>query len=253
MTDYDPSGIRLDGKVALVTGAGRGIGAATATRLAAGGARVAVADVDVAAAAAVAESIGEAALPIELDVRDRGSFEEAVRTTIAELGALDVLVNNAAVTIRRPFFEIEDAEWDNVLAVNLRGGFLGCQLGGAHMREQRRGRIINLSSLAGQQGSVVNGAHYASSKAGILALTKAVARELAPFGVTVNAVAPAAIEGPLVDALPSEMVAKLTAAVPLRRLGRTDEVAGLIAYLASDQAGYVTGSTFDINGGSLMR
>ena len=182
-------------------------------------------------------------------MRDRASFEAALRVTIAELGGLDVLVNNAALTVRRPFFEIEDEEWNEVLAVNLRGVFLGCQLGGAHMREQRRGRIVNLSSLAGQQGSVVNGAHYAASKAGILALTKAVARELAPFGVTVNAVAPAAIEGPLVDALPPDTVTALTAAVPLRRLGRTDEVAGLIAYLASDAAGYVTGSTFDINGG----
>ena len=253
MTDNDPSGGRLDGKAALVTGAARGIGAATATRLAALGARVAVADVDASAAAALAQAIGAAAIPVELDVRDRASFEAALRVTIAELGGLDVLVNNAAVTIRRPFFEIEDDEWDDVLAVNLRGVFLGCQLGGAHMREQRHGRIVNLSSLAGQQGSVVNGAHYAASKAGILALTKAVARELAPFGVTVNAVAPAAIDGPLVAALPPDTVSALTAAVPLRRLGRTEEVAGLIAYLASDQAGYVTGSTFDINGGSLMR
>ena len=253
MTDHDSSGFRLDGKAALVTGAARDIGAATATRLAALGARVAVADIDIATASAVAESIGDAALPIELDVRDRGSFEEALRATIAELGGLDVLVNNAALTVRRPFFEIEDEEWNEVLAVNLRGVFLGCQLGGAHMRNQGRGRIVNLSSLAGQQGSVVNGAHYAASKAGILALTKALARELAPFGVTVNAVAPAAVEGPLVDALPPDTVAALTAAVPLRRLGRTDEIAGLIAYLASDQAGYVTGSTFDINGGSLMR
>ena len=249
MTDRD----RLDGKAALVTGAARGIGAATATRLAALGARVAVADIDIATASVVAESIGDAALPVELDVRDRASFEAALRVTLAELGGLDVLVNNAALTVRRPFFEIEDDEWDEVLAVNLRGVFLGCQLGGAHMREQRSGRIINLSSLAGQQGSVVNGAHYAASKAGILALTKALARELAPFGVTVNAVAPAAVEGPLVDALPADTVAALTAAVPLRRLGRTDEIAGLIAYLAGDQAGYVTGSTFDINGGSLMR
>ena len=249
MTDRDG----LEGKAALVTGAARGIGAATATRLAALGARVAVADIDTATASAVAESIGDAAIPVEVDVRDRASFEAALRVTIAELGGLDVLVNNAALTVRRPFFEIEDAEWDEVLAVNLRGVFLGCQLGGAHMREQGRGRIVNLSSLAGQQGSVVNGAHYAASKAGILALTKAVARELAPFGVTVNAVAPAAVEGPLVDALSPDTVSALTAAVPLRRLGRTDEIAGLIAYLASDQAGYVTGSTFDINGGSLMR
>ena len=236
-----------------MTGAARGIGAATAARLAAEGARVAVADQDLAAARGTTASIGGDAIAIELDVRSRASFESALRATLDQLGALDVLVNNAALTVRRPFFEIEDAEWDDVLAVNLRGVFLGCQLAGAHMREQRSGRIVNLGSLAGQQGSAVNGAHYAASKAGILALTKTVAKELAPFGVTVNTVAPAAIGGPLVDALPPETVTSLTASIPLARLGRSDEVAGLIAYLASDEAGYVTGSTFDINGGSLMR
>ena len=118
-------------------------------------------------------------------MRSRDSFEAAIAATVREFGALDILVNNAALTIRRLFFEIHDAEWDDVLAVNLRGVFLGCQLAGAHMRDQGGGRIINLSSLAGQQGSVVNGAHYAASKAGILALTKSIARELAPFGVTV--------------------------------------------------------------------
>ena len=248
-----PTESRLDGRVALVTGAARGIGAATAARLAAQGARVAVADVDLDAARATAAAIGPAALAVELDVRSRASFAAAVETTLAELGGLDVLVNNAALTIVRPFFELADDEWDDVLAVNLRGVFIGCQLAGAHMREQRGGRIVNLGSLAGQQGSAVNGAHYSASKAGIVALTKTVARELAPYGVTVNAVAPAAIEGPLVDALPPETVSRLTASIPLGRLGRADEVAALIAYLASDAAGFVTGSTFDVNGGSFMR
>jgi 3-oxoacyl-[acyl-carrier protein] reductase len=121
------------------------------------------------------------------------------------------------------------------------------------MRQQRRGRIVNLASLAGQQGSSVNGAHYAASKAGILALTKSAARELAPYGVTVNAVAPAAIEGPLVDALPSDTRAALTRSIPVGRLGRPDEVAAVVSYLASDEAAYVTGATFDVNGGALMR
>jgi 3-oxoacyl-[acyl-carrier protein] reductase len=253
MTNLAPLAMRLDGKVALVTGAARGLGAGTALRLAAQGARVVVADVDRDGAAAVASSIGDAAVSHVLDVRDRASFAGAIESTVRELGSLDILVNNAALTIRRPFFEIEDDEWDEVLAVNLRGVFLGCQLSGAHMRDHGGGRIVNLSSLAGQQGSAVNGAHYAASKAGILALTKSIARELAPFGVTVNVVAPAVIEGPLVDALAPEAVEGLISSIPVGRIGRADEVATLIAYLASDEAGYITGATFDVNGGSFMR
>ena len=253
MTNLAPLTMRLDGKVALVTGAARGLGASIAARLAAQGARVVVADVDGEGAAAVAATIGDAAVSRVLDVRDRASFAGAIECALRDLGSLDILVNNAALTIRRPFFEIEDAEWDDVLAVNLRGVFLGCQLGGAHMREHGGGRIVNLSSLAGQQGSAVNGAHYAASKAGILALTKSIARELAPFGVTVNVVAPAVIAGPLVDALAPEAVEGLVASIPVGRIGRADEVATLIAYLASDEAGYITGATFDVNGGSFMR
>ena len=224
-----------------------------AARLAAQGARVVVADVDATGAAATAGEIGPQASSQVLDVRDRGSFEQAVAATVEGLGSLDILVNNAALTIRRAFFEIHDAEWDEVLAVNLRGVFLGCQLGGAHMRDHGGGRIINLGSLAGQQGSVVNGAHYAASKAGILALTKSIARELAPFGVTVNVVAPAVIEGPLVAALPPESMPGLIASIPVGRIGRPDEVATMVAFLASDAAGYITGATFDVNGGSFMR
>jgi 3-oxoacyl-[acyl-carrier protein] reductase len=253
MTNLTPIAIRLDGKVALVTGAARGIGAAVAARLAAQGARVVVADIDADGAAATASAIGAHAVAQTVDVRDRASFVAAIDTAVTGLGSLDILVNNAALTIRRPFFEIEDAEWDEVLAINLRGVFLGCQLAGAWMRDHGGGRIVNLSSLAGQQGSTVNGAHYAASKAGILALTKSVARELAPAGVTVNAVSPAVIEGPLVDALPPVALEGLIAAIPLGRIGRADEVASLIAYLASDAAAYVTGATFDVNGGSFMR
>lgn len=245
--------MRAPAKVAVVTGAGRGIGEAVAARLAQDGARVVVADIDRAAASAVADAIGLQAVPAGLDVRDRASFAAAVRLAVEQLGGLDILVNNAALTISRPFFEIDETEWDDVLAVNLRGVFVGCQLAGAHMREQRQGRIVNLASLAGQQGSAVNGAHYVASKAGILALTKTAAHELAPYGVTVNAIAPAAIEGPVVDALPAETRAALTRSIPTGRLGRPDEVAGVVAYLVSDGATYVTGATFDINGGSFMR
>jgi 3-oxoacyl-[acyl-carrier protein] reductase len=241
----------LEGGVALVTGGARGIGAAVGRALVAGGAAVVLADIDGPAAAQTAERIG--CDSVALDVRIAASFGAAIDETLERHGGLDVLVNNAAITIRRPFFEIDEAEWDEVLAVNLRGVFLGCRIAGRVMRDRGRGRIINLSSLAGQAGGVVNGAHYAASKAGILALTKVAARELAPHGVTVNAVAPAAIEGPVMAGLPPEQVEALVRSVPAGRLGTPDEVAALVVFLASDEAAFVTGATFDVNGGLLMR
>ena len=191
---------------------------------------------------------------VALDVRSRTSFAAAIEETINRNGRLDVLVNNAAITIRRPFFDIDEDEWDEVQAVNLRGVFLGSRLAGEIMRDQGSGRIINLSSLGRRQvGSVVNGAHYAASKGGILALTKVVAQELAPFGVTVNAVAPAAIDGPVMGALSGDEVEALARSIPVGRLGTPDDVAALVAFLASDAAGFITGATFDVNGGLLMR
>jgi 3-oxoacyl-[acyl-carrier protein] reductase len=231
--------VSVDGRVALVTGGARGIGEAIARTLREHGATVVVGDL--------------AGGQIELDVRSAASFEAAVGSLVEQHGRLDILVNNAAVTIRRPFFEIDETEWDDVLTVNLRGVFLGCRIAGQRMREQGSGRIVNLSSLAGQAGSTVNGAHYAASKAGILALTKVVARELAPHGVTVNAVAPAAIDGPVMEALPADQVEALTRSIPVGRLGTPEEVAALVAFLASDDAAFVTGATFDVNGGLLMR
>jgi 3-oxoacyl-[acyl-carrier protein] reductase len=241
----------LGGRVALITGGARGIGEAIGRALRERGATVVLGDVDADEASETALRIGAAA--VALDVRDADSFEVAVLGTLERHGRLDVLVNNAAVTIRRPFFEIDETEWDDVLAVNLRGVFLGCRIVGRLMRERETGRIVNVSSLAGQAGSLVNGAHYAASKAGILALTKVVARELAPYGVTVNAVAPAAIDGPIMADLPPEQVEALVRSIPVGRLGTADEVAAVVAFLASDEAAFVTGATFDVNGGLLMR
>jgi 3-oxoacyl-[acyl-carrier protein] reductase len=162
-------------------------------------------------------------------------------------------VNNAAVTVARSFFEIDPSEWDDLIATNLRGTYFGCRVAGLHMRERGAGRIVNLSSIAGQRGASVNGVHYAASKAGIVAITRFAASELAPFGVTVNALAPAAIEGPSVAAAPADQVAAMVRTIPVGRLGRPEEVAALVAFLVSDKAGFVTGATYDINGGMLMR
>lgn len=242
----------LDGRVAIVTGAGRGLGEAIAVSLAGDGAHVVVADLDGEAALRVAAKL-ETASAATLDVADWSAFHALVQETAAAHGRLDVLVNNAARTVVRSFWEIEPEEWDEVIAVNLRSVFAGCRAAGAQMRARGAGRIVNLASLAGQQGGLAGGAHYAASKAGIVVLTKIVAAELAAHGVTVNAIAPAAIDGPVMDALPDDRRRELERRIPLGRLGSAHEVARAVAFLASDDAAFITGATLDVNGGLFMR
>ena len=173
---------------------------------------------------------------------------------LAEVGPVDVLVNNAARTEMRSFWEIDVAEWDDVLATNLRGTYLGCCVVGAQMRERGSGRIVNLASVSGQGGRAATGTHYATSKAAIVALTRLAATELAASGVTVNAIAPAAIDSPLVhEFLSPDRIEAMVERIPVGRLGRPEEVAAAVAYLASDAAAFVTGATLDVNGGMLMR
>jgi 3-oxoacyl-[acyl-carrier protein] reductase len=232
---------------AVVTGAARGIGDAVARRLQADGYEVALTDVDADGVARVAEELGARAF--EHDVRELASWE----ALLAQLDDVHVLVNNAARTEFRAFFEIDLEEWDDVLATNLRGTYLGCRVLGAYMRDRGAGRIVNLASDAAFAASGGSGAHYAASKAGVVAVTRRAATELAPHGVTVNAVAPAAIDGPLAREVLRERLAEKLADIPVGRLGRPEEVAALVSFLASDDAGYLTGATLDLNGGVLMR
>lgn len=247
----------LDGRVAIVTGAAQGLGAAIATALHREGAAVVVADIDADGAgrtAARLDPAGARVLALAADVRERSAFPAMLEAAIARFGSVSILVNNAARTVPRPFFEISAAEWDDVLAVNLRSVLFGCQVIGAHLRDAGHGgRIVNLASLAGQAGGLVAGAHYAASKAGISVVTKIAAAELAARGVTVNAIAPAAIGGPAMDAMAPEAVAAAVARIPVGRAGRPEEVAALAAWLCSDDAASVTGATYDVNGGLLMR
>lgn len=243
-------------RVALVTGAGRGIGAAIATRLHRLGMRVALLDRDGDAVAALARELAPdngTALHLAVDVSDVEALETAVRRVADTWHSPDVLVNNAAHTIAGSVWEIGLDEWDGVLATNLRSVFVLTRLCTPEMRRRGWGRVVNLSSLAGQQGGTLAGAHYSAAKAGVVVLTKVFARELAAQGVTVNAVAPAAVQTPAVDDLGIAAVSDAVRSIPVGRLGRPAEVAGLVAYLVGEEGGYVTGATFDINGGSHMR
>jgi 3-oxoacyl-[acyl-carrier protein] reductase len=243
-------------RTVFVTGAARGIGAAIARAFFEAGDTVVLTDREeaVTATRAALDPGGARTLSIVADVDDEAAFTAAFDTAVSRFGGVDVMVNNAARTIQRSVWDIPAAEWDAVMATNLRGTFFGCRIAGAHLRERGTGgRIINLASIAGQRGGAASGAHYAASKAGILVVTKIFAQELAAHRVTVNAIAPAAIDGPLMAGLDAGLKERLRQGIPVGRFGLDREVAAAALYLASDDAGYVTGMTLDVNGGLLMR
>lgn len=244
-------------QTAIVTGAAQGLGLCIAQTLHAAGYRVAITDRDADAAHAAASALdasGASAAGLGLDVTRKPDFEAALAFVQQRWGGLQVAVNNAAVTLTTPLMEITPEEFDMVLRVNLRGTFLGCQVFGAALAQAGYGRLINVASLAGQNGGTASGAHYASSKSGILTLTKIFARELASRGVTVNAVAPGPMDLPSVHAaVPPQRLARLVEDIPVRKLGNPRFVAGLVVQLASPEADFATGAAWDINGGIFMR
>lgn len=241
--------------VALVTGGAGGLGQAIGKRLLAEGFRVCLADLD---EAALARSAGELAsdylITKRLDVTDRSQFEAATAELSERWGGVGVLVNNAALTRTTPLFEISAEEFDAVTAVALKGTFLGCQALGSHMRGHGYGRIVNIASLAGQNGGAATGAHYAAAKGGILTLTKVFARDLATSGVTVNAISPGPLDLDSVRALlPPDKLEAVIKTIPTGTLGDPDYIARLVALLADPQAVSATGATYDVNGGLYLR
>jgi len=246
----------LDGHTAIVTGAGQGMGRAVAHALAERGARIVVNDLEATAAERTAGELrdrGAEAIALPANVTDRDAVRRMVASTIEHFGALHILVNNAGVLRPTAVIDIPEAEWDLVIDVNLKGTFLCSQAVLPAMREAGWGRIVNFSSTAGKNISTVGGAHYTAAKAGILGFTRHLAKEVAARGITVNAVCPGLIDTEMVRATIDD--AKIRAyeqAFPISRLGQPEEVAELVAFLASDRASYITGASLDINGGDLM-
>lgn len=244
-------------RVALVTGAARGLGACIAGRLYDRGYCVAITDLDEEAAAKTAAELdpeGRYAVGFSLDVRDKDAFV-AVRDRLTERwGVVHVLVNNAGHSKVEPLMEIGPESFEAVVATNLNGTFFGCQVFGAYFAERGYGRIVNIASLAGQNGGTATGAHYAAAKGGVATLTKVFARELGPHGVTVNAISPGPLDLPVVrETVAPERLARIEASIPVGRLGRPRFVADMAVLLAVEHADAVTGACWDANGGLYMR
>ena len=245
--------IDLTGRVALVTGASRGFGLATAKRLADRGASVAVHVRDAGRAETAARQVGERGFAVSGDLGRPADLQAIVDQTLGRFGRLDVLVNNAAVALPTRFEKITEEEWRRTFEVNVTAVFLLIRAALPAMREQGYGRIVNLSSTAGKTVSTLGGAHYTASKAALQGLTRAAAKELGPYGITVNAICPGLFDTELTreNATP-EQLAAIAQTFPIRRLGEAVEVADLVCFLASEAAGYITGASLDINGGDLM-
>ncbi|SHH29630.1 3-oxoacyl-[acyl-carrier-protein] reductase [Desulforamulus hydrothermalis] len=245
----------LNGKVAIVTGASRGIGKAIALALAGAQADVVInyagrADAAEATAEAVRQ-MGRRALVYRADVSDTGQVQQMVEAVLAEFGRVDILVNNAGITRDNLILRMKEEDWDTVLAVNLKSAFNTIKAVARPMVKARYGRIINVSSVVGLYGNPGQ-ANYAAAKAGLIGLTKTMAKELGPRNITVNAVAPGFIMTDMTEHLTPEAKEKLTSAIALNRLGKPEDVAGLVAFLASDYCSYITGQVIGVDGGIVM-
>ena len=245
----------LTGKVALVTGASRGIGQAVAVELAKAGADVIVNYIGNEAVAQETvekvEALGRKALKIKADVGNADEVQAMVDEAHAAFGHIDVLVNNAGITRDGLLIRMKDSDWDDVLNINLKGVYLVSKAVAKFMVKQRSGRIINMTSVSGVTGNVGQ-ANYAAAKAGVIGFTKTCAKELAARGITVNAVAPGFIETAMTDVLPEKIKEGIAATVPLGRMGQPEEIAGVVTFLASDFASYITGQVLNVDGGMVM-
>ena len=247
---------KLDGKTALITGAASGIGKSIARRFHDEGAQIVIVDIDMNAAQTFRKQLqanrGEA-IAIACDVTDKDQVNTAIDKTIDNFGKLDILVNNAGVSPLRGLDELEVDEWNKVIAVNLTGPFLFMKAAFEHIAKAGKfGRVINMGSLAGQIGGISVGLHYTASKGGIMAMSKQLAKLLAPYGATSNCIAPGTTDTPLVQAWPEATRKSLIDMIPLGRLGLPEDVASAALFFASEDAQFITGATINVNGGMFI-
>jgi 3-oxoacyl-[acyl-carrier protein] reductase len=242
----------LEGKVTLITGGASGIGRNTADMFAAEGASIALADMNSEGMDETAHVLAhhEATVEcIEVDVTSKDSVQNAVQQAKDAFGRIDVLINCAGIYNETPFEELPLEEWERTMSVNLTGSFLFAQAVTPIMKEQGSGCIVNLASLAGQVGGVVAGTDYSASKAGVISLTRSLSKRLGPFGIRVNSISPGPCESPMTACWPPGRKEKFAEEIPLRRIARTEDIAGVALFLASDLAAYVNGAKIDVNGG----
>lgn len=245
-----PFTIDLTGKVAVVTGGARGIGRAAAQALCSAGADVAILDLDETAAQATANALGARAHGLAADVSRSADVSTAIARVIDRFGGIDILVNNAGVDAAIPILEMDEAEWDRVLSINLKSVFLVTRAVLPSMIERGGGSVVSLASIVARQGAMNGGIHYAASKGGIIAFTKTLARQMATKGIRANAIAPGVIDTDLIaQNMPAGVRARIEGAIPTGRLGTPREIGEAITFLSSDAASYITGATLDANGG----
>ncbi|MDP2639011.1 MAG: SDR family NAD(P)-dependent oxidoreductase [Candidatus Azambacteria bacterium] len=248
----------LTGKVALITGARRGMGKSHALTLAKQGAKVAVTDINQEECQLVVDEIksaGGEAVAFKMDVTNKADVDSVFDAVIQQFGRLDILVNNAGIFQPKPALELTEEDWDKTIGINLKGQFLCAQKAAKEMAKNNWGRIINIASVAsgGVGVGISGGVHYTASKGGVVGMTETLADEWAPLGITVNAIGPGAIDTPMVSAsqIPEEAMKAMLAAVPLKRIGKPEEVSAAVVFLASEEASYVTGATLYVDGGWL--
>ena len=246
--------MKLKGKVALITGAAQGIGKSIALLLARNGADIVVSDINLEKAEETAkeiESMGPKAMAVKVDVGNFKDVEQMVEAILKEFGKIDILINNAGITRDKLILRMTEEDWDSVLNVNLKGTFNCMKAVTRHMAKQRSGKIVSIASVVGEMGNAGQ-ANYSASKAGVIGLTKTIAREFAQRGINVNAIAPGYIETPMTEVLSEKVKEELKRLIPMERLGKPEDVAEAALFLVSEESNYVTGQVLNVNGGIYM-